>query len=304
MAVPEVSSDIPWAKWPAVWARLRECGALTFEARNRAKDGSLIPVEVSLNFLSYAGKEHGYAFIRDMTEHRRAEQKTLTSFERMRAHAARLQCVQEEERKGIANAIHDRLCQALAAIKLDVASFARNRASDRELSAARIESLLNLLDETMGDARRIAMELRPAMLDDLGLSAALGWSAEQFQSRTGIACLIDAPEDATPADPQAAIAIFRILQEALANVAHHAGASRVETRLTEENGGLVLEIHDDGRGFDPGQISGGKSLGILGMRERALSVGGEFSIRGAPGEGTTVTVWVPAVAREPAKVRS
>jgi signal transduction histidine kinase len=140
------------------------------------------------------------------------------------------------------------------------------------------------------------------MLDDLGLAAAVRWSAEQFQTRTGIACQVHAPEGATPSDGQATTAIFRIFQETLTNVARHAGATRVEVRLAEEDDGLILEVHDDGRGIEPEKISGGQSLGILGMRERALAVGGELTIHGGPGKGTTVTVWVPDAWQEAGSV--
>jgi PAS domain S-box-containing protein len=302
MAVPDINCDITKAKWPALWARLKECGALTFESRIRTKDEKIIPVEVSLNFLSYAGKEHDVAFVRDMTERKHTQEKLQNSLDRLRALAIRLQHIREEERTQMAREIHDELGQALTAIKMDVCALARDWAAGRELPTPRMESLLGLVDETIRNVRRISTELRPGMLDDLGLAAAVRWSAEQFQTRTGIACQVHAPEGATPSDGQATTAIFRIFQETLTNVARHAGATRVEVRLAEEDDGLILEVHDDGRGIEPEKISGGQSLGILGMRERALAVGGELTIHGGPGKGTTVTVWVPDAWQEAGSV--
>jgi signal transduction histidine kinase len=149
----------------------------------------------------------------------------------------------------------------------------------------------------MQSTRRIATELRPAVLDDLGLAAAVEWAAEDFQARTGTKCQVSLPEADIAMDSERATALFRILQEALTNVARHANASQVNVRLKKRNGAFLLEVHDNGRGIGQKLLSTTNSLGILGMRERALLLGGEFTIGGAPGKGTTVRVRIPQAWR-------
>jgi signal transduction histidine kinase len=145
--------------------------------------------------------------------------------------------------------------------------------------------------------RRIATELRPGILDDLGLMAAVEWAAQEFEARTGTKCHLDLPDGDIVIDPERTTAIFRIFQETLTNVTRHAEATRVDVRLGRENGNIVLEVRDNGRGIAEEQLSSSRSLGILGMRERALLLGGEFTIRGAPGKGTTVRVLIPETGR-------
>jgi signal transduction histidine kinase len=141
--------------------------------------------------------------------------------------------------------------------------------------------------------RRIATELRPGILDDLGLVAAVEWAAEEFEARTGTKCRLDLPEDDIVIDPERTTAIFRIFQETLTNITRHAEATEVDVRLAREDGNIVLEVRDNGRGIGEEELSAGRSLGILGMRERALLLGGELTIRGVPGKGTTVKVLIP-----------
>jgi signal transduction histidine kinase len=148
--------------------------------------------------MSYAGKEHSFAFVRDLTDHKCAEAKLQDSLDQLRALAARLQSIREEERKDMAREIHDQLGQALTAIKMDVCSLAREWPDGCIKPLPRIESILSLVGEMIGNVRRISTELRPGILDDLGLAAAIESSAEQFQTRTGIACEVHAPEGATP----------------------------------------------------------------------------------------------------------
>ena len=151
------------------------------------------------------------------------------------------------------------------------------------------------MDQTILSVRRIATELRPGILDDLGLVAAVEWAAEEFEARTGTRCLLDLPDGDIVIDPERTTAIFRIFQETLTNVTRHAEATQVEVRLGREDGNIVLEVRDNGRGIDPEQLSTGGSLGILGMQERALLLGGELTISGAPGKGTIVKVVIPDI---------
>jgi len=149
------------------------------------------------------------------------------------------------------------------------------------------------VDATIQSVRRISTELRPGILDDLGLVATVEWAGEEFEARTGTKCQLNLPPDDLEVDPERATALFRIFQETLTNVARHANASEVAVRLAKENGALTLEVHDNGRGIPEDRLSNGNSLGILGMRERAMLLGGELTIRGAPGKGTTVRVRIP-----------
>jgi signal transduction histidine kinase len=216
------------------------------------------------------------------------------SLDQLRALAARLQSVREEERTRVAREIHDELGQALTAIKFEFTSLLQNLPSEEELVGRRSQAILKLLNEAFQSVRRIGTELRPAMLDDLGLVASIEWLAEEFGARRGIKVQLSLPDVDLVLDQERATALFRILQETLTNVARHANATQVTVRLAEEDGGLLLEVRDNGKGIGEEQLSNGtKSLGILGMRERVLLLGGALTISGAPGTGTTVSVLIP-----------
>jgi signal transduction histidine kinase len=151
------------------------------------------------------------------------------------------------------------------------------------------------VDESIQVVRRISTELRPGILDDLGLAAALEWAGEDFQSRTGTTCRLHLPQEDVSVGAEQATAIFRIFQETLTNVARHAEADAVEVRFAAEKDGLMLEVHDNGMGIATDQLGAGNTLGILGMRERAMLLGGELTIEGSPGKGTTVRVRIPGL---------
>ena len=219
--------------------------------------------------------------------------KWENSLAQLRALTARLQTVREDERTRVAREVHDELGQALTAIKLEFTALLRDLPAVEVPVSLRSQSILNLLDEAIQSIRRIATELRPGILDDLGLVAAVEWAAEEFQARTGIKCHLDRPDADIGMDTERATALFRIVQETLTNVARHANAGEVNIRLAEEHGQVTLEVRDNGRGISEGQLSGNRSLGILGMRERALLIGGELTISGSPGHGTTVRVRIP-----------
>jgi PAS domain S-box-containing protein len=231
----------------------------------------------------------------DITELKRAQTALQRSFGQLRALAARLQTVREEERKRVARELHDQLGQTLTAMKIDLSSLIHELPAEKERRAA---SLLKLIDQTIHSVRRISNDLRPAVLDDLGLIGAVEWAAREFENRTGTKCWLDLPGDDTVVDRELATSLFRILQETFTNVARHADASRVDVRLARENGSMTLEVRDDGKGISEEQLSDRSSLGILGMRERALLLGGELAISGAPGQGTTIRVRVPEAHRK------
>jgi PAS domain S-box-containing protein len=234
----------------------------------------------------------------DIEDRKRAEEALQKSRDQLRALAARVQSVREEERTRVAREIHDELGQALTAIKIDLSSLSPNLPVDKRQQS---ESILRLVDQTIESVRRISTELRPAILDAVGLVAAVEWASGEFAARTGTKCRLDLPQDDVVIDEERATALFRIFQETLTNMARHANATEVNVRLAEEHGNLTLEVHDNGKGVSVEQLSVSSSLGILGMRERALLLGGDFTIAGAVGAGTTVRVRIPATHRMPPK---
>ena len=268
------------------------------ETIRQRKDGSSVHVSVVRVPVTVPGEQiAGYAIYRDITAAKRAEGDLQHSLEQLRALAARLHSAREEERTRVAREIHDELGQALTAIKLEFTSLLHELPGQPELAAPRGQSILRLLDQTIQAVRRIATGLRPGILDDIGLVAALEWAAEDFQTRTGTRCRVDLPDVDIALDPERATALFRIFQETLTNVARHADATQVDVRMGKENGNLILEVRDNGRGIGDEQLSTKTSLGIVGMRERVLLLGGTLTISGTPGKGTTVRVLIPASRR-------
>ena len=229
----------------------------------------------------------------DVTELRLADEQLRLSQQKLRNLTAYHLEVREEERARIAREIHDVLGQTLTALKLDVSSL-REMVARREPSAdGRLQEIAGLLDTAIKDVRRLASELRPVVLDQLGLPAAVEWLAGDFQRRTGIDCRVRShlPDTTLPAD--VSTGLFRILQEALTNVARHSGASRVEVTLQQASRIVYLEVTDNGKGLPEAAHAGQGSLGILGMRERALLLGGFIELKGETGKGTKLTAWVP-----------
>ncbi len=240
-----------------------------------------------------------------------AQEQLRTSAGQLRALAARLDAIREEERRTMAREIHDQIGQALTALKLDLGSLRaqlRTGSAGREAAEARVTEMDQLLEQTLETTRRLSADLRPAMLEDLGLAAAIAWLARELETRSGIRCTTDLrdidgqPEPAARVDPPAALVLFRIVQEALTNVVRHAGARQVHIRLTAEPAAFRLTLRDDGRGITPEEQRRPSSLGLLSMRERALVLGGEVTIVGEPGAGTTVTARIPREGKRDARV--
>ncbi len=253
------------------------------EAEFVAKDGTRTPYYFTGRVTLIGGKRHLVGVGIDLTERKQTE-------EALRALTARLLEVREEERAGIARELHDQLGQALTGLKLDLAWLDR-RLAEPSLRA-KTAQMVSTIDEAVQAVRRISSELRPGVLDNLGLAAAIEWQAAEFEQRTGIRCAVSAPAQPPKLEAARATAVFRIFQEALTNVARHAGASHVQIQLREVDGQMELTIADNGRGIS--EVEGAaQSLGLLGMRERAAAAGGRLAITGAPGQGTTLRVTVP-----------
>lgn len=229
----------------------------------------------------------------EIAERRRAEERLLASEENLRALAARLQSVREEERARIAREIHDELGQALTGLKMDLTWLAKRLPAGQKTLAEKAKTMFRLIDDTIRTVRKIASLLRPEVLDQLGLAAAIGWQARDFQMRTGIRCRVSLPEEPVNVDQERSTATFRIFQELLTNVARHAHATRVDVAMRAEEASLVLEVQDNGKGISEEELAGSKSLGLLGMRERALLFRGNIQISGAQGKGTKALVSIP-----------
>ena len=223
----------------------------------------------------------------------------LESRERLRKLAARLNAAREEERTRIARDIHDELGQTLTGLKMDLAWLeerlaAKLPAKNREAFVNRVRTMITLVDTTISFVRRLSSSLRPAMLDDLGLEAAIDWQLRGFAERTGYDYTIELTSENLGADHKLETAMFRIFQEALTNVARHAGATHVDVVLRKRDSQLVLKIRDNGCGIEAAQLDSNQSLGLIGMQERALMCGGELRIeRLAQGGGTEVTLTMP-----------
>jgi len=227
----------------------------------------------------------------------RANEALRVSNESIRALSARLERIREEERTVVAREIHDELGQALTGLKMDLGWLRKHLPSVPPDLRARVESMEILADDTIRSVRRIASELRPLILDDLGLAPAVEWLVRDFEKRTGIRCELACPADAEIGGG-AATGVFRILQEALTNVGRHAQARGVFVELRADRRRLALEVRDDGRGISEEEAAGQGSLGLLGMRERAALLGGRFRVSGTPGQGTAVTVEIPLSKEE------
>lgn len=234
----------------------------------------------------------------EVNERKRAEEDLKQSREQLRDLASHLQSIREEEGRRIAREIHDELGQALTALKMDVHWLDHRLTGEQPLLLEKTKTMLNLIDMTVKTVRRISTELRPGLLDDLGLSAAIEWQANEFSHRTGIRCgILSDPEDII-LDQVYSIALFRIFQETLTNIARHADATEVEITLKETCGRVELVVQDNGRGITEEQISDGKSFGLIGIRERVHYLNGDLSIKGARNEGTTVKVSIQIEKRK------
>jgi len=266
--------------------------ALEYGGKNRFEfqalriDGSLFPAEITLTVDRGEHRPFVLAIIRDLSE--REEHESLR-----RRLSERILKAQERDRASIARELHDELGQALTAIKMDMAWIKSHLRSPDEAVSDRLEALENLTDATLESVREMAVSLRPSVLDRLGLGATLEWYAREFERRTGIECVIESEPPDFNADSNVAINAYRIFQEALTNIARHAGASRVDVRMAQDGRYFTISISDNGKGIPSQKLSGPMSLGIAGMCERAELVKGRLDIRRRRPKGTKVTMYFP-----------
>ena len=276
--------------------RLAEEGTLNnVELYLKRKDGSPFCVLQNVSLISEDSDEPMIleGIMMDITERKQAEENLRHSREQLRALSSHLQSVREEERARIAREIHDELGQALTGLKMDLFWLGDSLGEDPKRLATKIKAMSALVDATIQSIRRIATEMRPRILDDLGLTAAIEWQLQEFQNRTRIKCKFNSKVENRLATQPRSVTIFRIVQEALTNIARHANASQVRVALKEQRDRLILTVEDNGRGITKSEINSSKSLGLLGMRERAQAWGGDVEITGSPGKGATLTVRIP-----------
>ncbi len=230
----------------------------------------------------------------EMTSHKHAiEKKLIESQEQLHNLSLHLQSVRERESTRIAREIHDELGQILTALKMDLSWLNKRLTNGQKPLLEKIRSMSKLTDMIIKAVQRISTELRPGILDDLGLIPAIEWQAQEFENRTNIKCEITLDCEDNDLDQDRSTALFRIFQEALTNVARHANATKIKVSLKEEPDKLLLEIKDNGRGITEEQISNPKSFGLIGIRERLYPWGGEVKIKGLSNRGTTLTVILP-----------
>jgi PAS domain S-box-containing protein len=249
------------------------------------RNGEEFPMEASISHLDTPEGKLYTVILRDVTERVRA-QEDLANF------AKQASAIREQEKSRVARELHDELAQSLTALKMDAIWLKDNIAKDLEHVPAKIGGMLRMLDGAVASTRRIAADLRPLVLDDLGLMPAIDWLVQNFQSRTGIACKLEADEDLELGEPYAT-AVFRIVQESLVNVGKHSKSDRVTVSIDAVEGGMRLKVQDNGVGFDPHVPRKHESLGLAGLRERAQLLKGTVVVHSKPGQGTTIDAFIP-----------
>ena len=240
----------------------------------------------------FEGRELNTAVEIALYKHK-ADKELRKSREQLRNLATYLQSVREQERTSVAREIHDELAQALTVLRMDISWLGKKLPKDQKTLLNKTKAMAKLTDTTIKTMKKISTELRPGLLDDLGLIAAIEWQVGEFQNRTGIKYKLTIDPDEIILDSDRSTTIFRIFQETLTNVTRHAKATMVNVSLKEIDGKLELRVRDNGKGITKEQITDPKSFGLMGIQERVHPWGGEVEIKGAPGKGTTVAVRIP-----------
>lgn len=282
-----------------VMAELRQHSQCHVELTLRRADGSQFEGEMShTGFLSHEGEARCCILIRDVTQRKLAEERLRQSESQLHALTAHLQAVREDERTRIAREVHDVLGQLLTGLTLDMAWLQKrlHKLPASDLLQSMLDKFVEvkqLTDTMIQSVQEISSEMRPSVLDNLGLCAAIRFEARRFRKRTGITCGVEVPNTDFVLGPERVTGIFRIYQEILTNVARHASATHVGIHLLLTDSELELEVQDNGCGITLDQLANPSSLGLLGMHERADQLGGRVVIRSKPGTGTSVTVEIP-----------
>ncbi|HUX25509.1 MAG TPA: PAS domain-containing sensor histidine kinase, partial [Burkholderiales bacterium] len=274
---------------------IMEQGHDRFESRHRRKDGSLFEVEVGVQYRSIDGGRF-VVFLQDITERKHAEQELRRSQQELRSLSKAANEALEAERRRTARELHDELGQSLTALKMDLESLRSVLPPGQPELGERTQAMHALLDGTIAATRRIAANLRPLMLDDLGLAAALDWLTHNFSKHTGIATDLVIDDAVAQVPEPIASALYRVTQESLTNVAKYAQASTAEIRLERDGDWVQLQVRDNGRGIEAADQGKHGAFGLLGIRERVTLLGGEVAIKGEPGKGSEVCARIPLTA--------
>jgi PAS domain S-box-containing protein len=294
--------------WPVsreqeeLWQKLRNKKSIKdYETRVYTKSGERMDVLLYVETIEMSGEQCVMASLIDITKRKEAEEELRASHEQLRALSERLRKAKDEEGIRIARELHDELGAALTSLKWSLTRlhedcFGGANAGMGGDTQSKIGGMVSLVDATINTVRRISSELRPGVLEDLGLIPAIEWHAQQVQANTGIVCRFESQVENVELSRERATTVFRIFQEAMTNVLRHAGATRVNILVEEDDDEFVLEVSDNGRGITDSEKLGTSSLGLLGMRERAHSVGGRVEINATPGKGTTLIVRIPLPA--------
>jgi PAS domain S-box-containing protein len=257
------------------------------------KNGEEFPIDASISKTEESGRRFYTVILRDITARLAAEDALRHSKDELQALGAAAHMTREQEKSRIARELHDELGQLLTMLQMDVVWCKEKLPHGNDALEARLARMEGLLKSTIAATRRIASDLRPLMLDDLGLVPSLEWLVENFSQRTGIACKLTLAERDLAVPKAHASAIFRIVQESLTNIAKHARAAHAEIAVIDGDDDVVVRVADDGIGLSPSAPRKPNSFGLFGLRERASLMGGEATITSAPGAGTTVEVHIP-----------
>jgi len=270
----------------------RRMGDVTTLWAMQPENGEEFPIEASISQATHGGRRYFTVILRDITLRKQAEDSLRQSQRELRELSARVLEAREEEKAHIARELHDELGQLLTALKMDLSWISERLPDDVQTKATEMAALL---DEMVAATRRISADLRPLMLDDLGLADAARWLAEDFSSRSGIACRIEVSdaEALEAASKSVSTAVYRAIQESLTNIARHAGARSAWATLAAADEHVHFEMEDDGRGIALEDLAKARSLGLKGMRERIAYLGGSLEIARAPRGGTRLRVRVP-----------
>ncbi|MFZ4621122.1 MAG: PAS domain-containing sensor histidine kinase [Bacteroidota bacterium] len=258
----------------------------------KLKKQLIISVETYPVFSSLGEYAGAVAAISDVTEQKRASEAVEASRDQLRQLATRVEQIREEERTSIAREIHDELGQNLTGLKMNLSWLAKKLVNEQTLHD-KVLHMSDLVDVTIDEVRRIATELRPGVLDELGLGAAMVWHGKKFEQESGISCTVEIHPSVSVVPQQFATAMFRIFQESLTNVARHSRALSVFTKLSIEEKILKMEVNDDGIGIEESKLNDRHSIGLLGMKERAIALDGCMFISSQNGSGTKITTMIP-----------
>lgn len=250
-------------------------------------------VSINAHLINYEGKRVSFVMLDDVTEKLKAEEELISSYNQLQELTAHLQVVREEERTRIAREIHDELGQQLTALKMDASLISKKINNGDKVITEKLSNMISLIDDTVKTIRRISSDLRPGILDDLGLIPALEWQGEEYEKRTGIKLQFHTNVTDITLEREISTNIFRIFQEALTNIIRHSHATQIETSVLKNENNLVLSIKDNGRGFELDKLKNKRSWGIVGMKERASLLNGEFVIESEKLKGTTIKLKVP-----------